>query len=83
MSTISYNEKDLDRIDYESLLVANDVFSYGSPKDRLINILKEDKDINQNFYEWMDISMTYQKQTSDRMFENIPKIDIENEDGSD
>ena len=63
------------------MLVANDVFSYGSPKDRLINLLKEDKDINQNFYEWMDISMNYQKETSDKMFQNIKKIGIdENED---
>jgi DNA-binding PadR family transcriptional regulator len=68
-------------VDFSSLLVAEDIFSHGSPKDRLTNLFKKDKDIGKNFYNLMNISMNYQKETSDKMFENIKKIGInENED---
>jgi hypothetical protein len=72
-------ENVIDTIDHDLLFVASDVFSHGSPKDRLIKILQTDEEIKQHFYDWINISMNYQKATSDKMFENIKKIGIENQ----
>jgi hypothetical protein len=79
-SDIQYREEGEDPdniVDFSPIPIAKDIFSHGSPKDRLTNLFKKDKDIRKNFYNLMNISMNYQKETSDKMFENIKKIGID------
>jgi DNA-binding MarR family transcriptional regulator len=71
-----------DIIDFDSILVAKDVFSHGSPKDRLTSVLQKDKEIKQNFYDWIEISMNYLKETTFKMIENFKEIGFGNEEDS-
>ena len=58
------------------LIVGKDVFSHGSPKERLIRILQNDGDIKQQFYTWMQILINYQQETSEKMSKNFNMINI-------
>jgi hypothetical protein len=60
------------------LSVGQDIFSCGSPKDRLKRILQNDGDIKQQFYTWMQILINYQQETSEKMSKNFNIINVEN-----
>jgi hypothetical protein len=57
--------------------VIKDVFSHGSPQQRLIRIIQNDNDIRKEFCTWMRILVDYQQETSQMMNENLKMIDIE------
>jgi hypothetical protein len=64
--------------DIDDLLSAGkDIFSRGSPKQRLTRILQKDEDIKEHFYAWMDVLLKYQQETSERMLKNFKLIDAE------
>ena len=58
------------------LSVGQDIFSGGSPKDRLKRILQNDGEIKQQFYTWMQILINYQQETSEKMSKNFNMINI-------
>jgi hypothetical protein len=64
-------------ISLRDLDVVKDLFSYGSPKQRLIRIIQNDNDIRKQFCTWIRILVDYQQETSQRMIENLKMIDIE------
>jgi len=56
------------------LIIGIDIFSQGSPKQRLIRVLQNDDNIKQHFYTWMNVLMNYQQETSEKMLENFKMI---------
>jgi hypothetical protein len=67
----------LGEIALRDLDIANDVFSHGSPKQRLIRIIQNDNDIRKQFCTWIRILVNYQQETSQRMIESLRMINIE------
>lgn len=64
--------------DIDDLLsVGKDIFSRGSPKQRLTRILQKDEDIKQHFCNWIDVLLKYQQETSEKMIKNFKLIDVE------
>jgi hypothetical protein len=59
------------------LAVGKDIFSKGPPNQRLMGTLQSDDDIKRHFSDWMQVLINYQHETSERMVENIKKINIE------
>jgi hypothetical protein len=57
--------------------VVKDLFSHGSPKQRLIRIIQNDDDIRKQFCTWTRILVNYQQETSQRMIESLRMINIE------
>jgi hypothetical protein len=67
----------LEEIGLRDLDVVKDVFSHGSPQQRLVRIIQNDNDIRKQFCTWIRILVDYQQETSQRMIENLKMIDIE------
>jgi hypothetical protein len=61
----------LEEIGLRDLDVVKDVFSHGSPQQRLIRIIQNDNDIRKQFCTWIRILVDYQQETSQRMIENL------------
>jgi hypothetical protein len=57
--------------------IMNDIFSLGTPKDRLLTILKKDKVIKDWFSRWIKDSIDYHEQTKERMSKFYHEITIE------
>jgi hypothetical protein len=64
-------------ISQSQLDLRNDIFSLGTPKDRLLAILKKDKAIKDWFSKWIKDSMDYHEQTKERMSKFYDEISIE------
>jgi hypothetical protein len=59
------------------LAVGKDIFSKGPPNQRLRRVLQSDGDIKHHFFDWMQVLINYQQETSERMVENLKMINIE------
>jgi hypothetical protein len=53
------------------LLTGREVFSAGTPQQRLIKILQIDKCVGKYFQNWLQIVMDYQQATTEKMLRNL------------
>ncbi len=72
-ANLAVKENEIDGL----LITSREVFSGGTPQQRLIKILQIDKSIETHFQNWLQIVMDYQQATTERMLRNLRKVNYQ------